>query len=203
MSAVRGRRRAGIAVHECGIGDKDRTRIDGIPVTTVARTLLDLADVIDDGGLEKAFEEADRLGLLEMRAVEAVCARSPGRRGLKPLRRLIDEARAPEGGRSRLEDRVLALCRDYGLPTPHTNVEVLGREVDAFWPQARLAVEADSWSYHRHRAAFERDRARDAAMQVEGYDVVRLTHRRLDREPDAVAAQLRRLLRGEEGPAGG
>ena len=196
-----GRRRAGIVLHEGGLTESDRAVVDAIPVTTVARTLLDLADVIDERQLDKACEEADRLGLLEMRAVEAVCARSPGRRGLKPLRRLVEEARAPEFGRSRLEDRVLALCREHGLPAPQTNVEVLGCEVDAFWPQAKLVAEADSWSFHRHRAAFENDRARDAQMQVEGYSVVRLTHRRLQHEPDTVAAELRRFLAPER-PAG-
>ncbi|HEX9967335.1 MAG TPA: hypothetical protein VGB06_05270, partial [Solirubrobacterales bacterium] len=151
-------------MHEGGISRHDLVDVAGIPVTTVARTLLDLADVLNERQLEKAFEEADRLGLLRTRAVEEVCARSLGRRGLKPLRRLVEEARAPEFGRSRLEDRLLALCREYGLPAPHTNVEVLGREVDAFWPEAKLTVEADSWAFHRHRAAFEDDRARDAKM---------------------------------------
>jgi very-short-patch-repair endonuclease len=192
--APRGRGRPGIAVHEGGIYQDERADADGIPVTSVARTLLDLADVVDEKRLEQAFEEADRLGLLEMRAVEAVCARSPGRRGLKPLRRLAEEARAPEMGRSRLEDRVHALCREHSLPAPRTNVEVLGHEVDAYWPDAKVIVEADGWSFHRHRAAFERDRARDARLQVAGYHVVRLTHRRLEREPELVADELRRLL---------
>jgi very-short-patch-repair endonuclease len=172
----------------------DRDTVANIPVTSVARTLLDLAEVVDGRQLEKAFEEADRLGLLEMRAVESLCARSPGRRGLKPLRRLIEEARAPETGRSPLEDRVLALCRSHGLPAPQTNVAVLGYEVDALWPDRKVVVEADGWSFHRHRAAFERDRARDARLQVAGYNVIRLTHRRLESEPEAVAAELRRLL---------
>lgn len=194
VTATSGRGRAGIAVHEGGLTETDRNAVTGIPVTSVARTLLDLADVVDEAAVEKAFHEADRLRLLEMRALEGVCARGQGRRGLRPLRRLIEEARAPEFGRTHLEDRLLDLCRDYGLPAPHTNVEVLGREVDAFWPEAKLTVEADSWAFHRHRAAFEDDRARDAKMQAEGYRVVRLTHRRLTREPEVVAAELRRLL---------
>ena len=175
--------------------------VDSIPVSTVPRTLLDLADVIDEPELERVFEEADRLGLLEMRALENVCARGYGRRGLKPLRRLIEEARAPEPSRSTLEDSVLALCRKYDLPSPQTNVEVLDHEVDAFWPQQKLMVEADSWSFHRHRAAFESDRTRDAAMQAAGYHVIRLTHRRLEREPACVAAELSRLLAAGEGRA--
>ncbi len=87
-----------------------------------------------------------------------------------------------------------ALCQKYGLPLPKTNVIVLRREVDAFWPDQKLMVEADSFEFHGHRAAFERDRARDAAMQVEGYRVIRLTHRRLDAEPAKVAGELRQLL---------
>jgi very-short-patch-repair endonuclease len=194
VTATRGRGRSGLAVHEGGLTKVDYTTVAGIPVTTVARTLLDLADVIDEERLERAFEEADRLRLLEMRAVEDVCARGRGRRGLKPLRRLMAEAREPEESRTPLEARLLALCREHGLPRPETNVTVLDREVDAFWPAQKVMVEADSWAFHRHRAAFEDDRARDARMHAEGYRVIRLTFRRLTDEPAQAAAQLRRLL---------
>lgn len=194
VSAVAGRSRQGIAVHEGGLHCDDRVVVDAIPVTTVARTLFDLAEVVDEERLERAFEEADRLSLLEMRALEDVCARGHGRRALRPIRRLIDDARVTEATQSPLEDRVIALCRKYDLPMPVTNVHVLGHEVDAFWPDAKLVVEADSVAFHGHRAAFERDRTRDAARQVEGYRVIRLTHRRLEREPDKVADELRRLL---------
>jgi len=143
---------------------------------------------------EKAFEEADRLRLLELSALEAVCARGHGRRALKIVRGLIEEARMPEMAGTPLEQRVLDLCRDYDIQCPATNVVVLGKEVDAYWPDARLMVEADGWAFHHHQAAFERDRERDAAMQAEGYRVIRLTHRRLTRESEVVAEQLRRLL---------
>jgi very-short-patch-repair endonuclease/predicted transcriptional regulator of viral defense system len=201
VTAATGRQRRGIAVHEGGISDADRTEVRGIPVTTVARTLFDLAEIIDEARLARAFEEADRLGLLRMQEVEAVCARGYGRRALRPVRHLIDEAWLPATTRSALEDRVLTLCREHDLPTPATNVTVLGHEVDAFWPRQKLVIEADGWTFHRHRAAFERDRARDAAMQAEGYRVIRLTHRRMEREPTAVAAEIRRLLK-REGRAG-
>lgn len=194
VSAASGRRRKGIAVHEGALVDADRTVRDRIPITTVARTLFDYAEVVDERRLERAFEEADRLHILEMRALEEVCSRSYGRRALRPIRRLIEEARAAERSRSPLEDLVLELCRDHGLPMPTTNVSILDSEVDAFWPDRKLIVEADSWEFHRHRAAFERDRARDAAMQAAGYRVIRMTHRRMEREPVAVAAELRRLL---------
>jgi very-short-patch-repair endonuclease len=194
VSAPAGRGRPGIVVHEGGIARDDRAEVAGIPVTSVARTLFDLAEVLDERRLGRAWEEADRLKLLVIPEVEAVCARGYGRRALRPIRRLIEEARASETTNSPLEDLVIELCREYDLPMPATNVQVLGREVDAFWPSQKLMVEADSYEYHGHRAAFERDRERDAVMQVEGYRVIRLTHRRMEREPEAVATQLRRLL---------
>jgi very-short-patch-repair endonuclease len=194
VSAGSGRRRSGITVHEGGIFDEDRGELAGIPVTSVARTLFDLAEVVNDERLERAFEEADRLRLLRIPELETVCARGYGRRALRPIRRLIDDARHPETTRSPLEDKVLELCREFELPMPVTGAHVLGHEVDAFWPAERLIVEADSVAFHSHRAAFERDRTRDAKRQVEGYRAIRLTHRRLEREPTEVATELRRLL---------
>jgi len=201
VSAPAGRVRQGIAIHEGAVFEQDRTTVDRIPVTSVARTLFDLAEILDGRRLAKAFEEADRLRLLELDALEAVCARGHGRRALRPIRRLIDAARMPDDTQSPLEDRVLELCRTYDLPMPVTGAAVLGREVDAFWPDRKLMVEADSWEFHRHRAAFERDRKRDAEMQVEGYRVLRLTHRRMESEPKAIADELRRLLEQGEGRA--
>jgi very-short-patch-repair endonuclease/predicted transcriptional regulator of viral defense system len=192
--AITGRERPGISVHQAGLGDDDRAEVAGIPVTTVARTLFDIAETVDEHQLERAFEEADRLHLLRLAELDAVCARGYGRRALRPIRRLIDEARYTETTRSPLEDRVIALCREYHLPAPVTNVTVLGREVDVLWPRERLVVEADGYAHHGHRAAFERDRARDAEMQVAGYRVIRITHRRLEREPARVAGEIRALL---------
>lgn len=192
ITVASSKRVPGIAFHECGIHPEERTTYKGIPITTVARTLLDVAELVDDYEFELVWEEADRRRLLDLPAIEAVCARGFGRRGLKRVRALLDMNRPTT--RSPLEARVLALCRSHSLPLPQTNTEVLGREVDAFWPEQRLMVEADGYAFHGHRAAFENDRARDAEMQVAGYRVLRLTHRRLDVEPDKVAAQLRRLL---------
>jgi very-short-patch-repair endonuclease len=188
-------------IHEGAIFKQDRTVVERIPVTSVARTLFDLAEVVDERQLARAFEEADRLRVLELSALDAVCARGYGRRALRPIRQLMDLARLPDHPQSPLEDLVLELCREQDLPTPVTGATVMGREVDALWPAARLMVEADSWQFHGHRAAFERDRERDAAMQAEGYRVIRLTHRRLEREPAVVADQLRRLLKHGGGRA--
>ncbi|HEX3324285.1 MAG TPA: hypothetical protein VHR65_03980 [Solirubrobacterales bacterium] len=144
--------------------------------------------------LESAWEEADRLNLLQLRAVEGVCERGYGRRALKPIRRLLADARAATITRSPLEDDFSAFCGERGLPMPVFNTTVLGFEVDALWPQQRLAAELDSWEFHRHRSAFERDRARDIALQVAGYRTIRITHRRLHNEAPALTSELRALL---------
>ena len=91
--------------------------------------------------------------------------------------------------RSEAERRLLALIRRAGLPTPRTNVEVRGHEVDLYWPEQRLVVEFDGWAYHSTRAAFERDRLKDAELQLAGERVIRVTHRQLTRRPEALVAR--------------
>jgi very-short-patch-repair endonuclease len=189
-------RRKGIWVHRCKIRPEDVTTREGLPVTTVARTLFDLAEVAPFETLQKAAEEADRLNLLRLRELEEVCERGRGRRALRPVRRLLDELRSPDEGRSPLEVRFMAFIRAHRLPAPVQNVHVLDHEVDALWPAAKLIVELDSWEYHGHRAAFERDRARDPKLLIAGYRTIRVTHRRLDREAAQLAAEIRRLLEG-------
>jgi hypothetical protein len=188
------RRRKGIWIHRCKYGCDDITSEDGFPVTTLARTLFDLAEIAPYETLKGAAEEADRLKLLRLRELEEVCERGRGRRALLPTRRLLAELHAPDEGRSPLEIRFAAFVREYELPSPVQNVDVLGHEVDALWPAAKLVVELDSWEHHGHRAAFERDRIRDPKLLIAGYRTVRVTHRRLDREPDLLAAEIRQLL---------
>ena len=107
------------------------------------------------------------------------------------MRRLIEELRPPDEGRSPLEIRFPAFVRAHRLPKP---VQVLGHEIDALWPAAKLIVELDSWEHHGHRAAFERDRARDSKLMIAGYRTIRVTHRRLDREAERLAVEIRQLL---------
>lgn len=173
---------------------EDTTRLDEIPVTTVARTLFDLAEVVDRTALESAFEAAERRDLLDMRAVLLTCRRNPGRRAHSRLRSLQPSLTHAEPTRSELERLFHRVCRRSGLPLPRVNVLVEGFEVDAFWPDARLIAEVDGWEFHKARAAFERDRARDAALLVAGYRVVRVTHGRLRDGPAEVAETIRRLL---------
>lgn len=187
-------RRRGIWIHRCKFGPEDVTEREGFPVTTVARTLFDLAEVASYETLKGAAEEADRLKRLRVRELEKVCDRGRGRRALRPVRRLLAELAVPDQGRSPLEIRFAAFVRTFDLTAPVQNADVLGHEVDALWPEAKLIVELDSWEHHGHRAAFERDRARDPEMLIAGYRTIRVTHRRLDREPERLAAEIRDLL---------
>jgi very-short-patch-repair endonuclease len=173
---------------------EDTTELDAIPVTTVARTLFDLAETLDPSALEGAFEAAERAELLDMQAIDLTIARNPGRRAHRRLRSLVDSLSAPEPTRSDLERGFHRVCRLAGLPLPQVNVLVEGFEVDALWQGPRIVVEVDSWEFHRTRAAFEHDRARDAALLVAGYRVVRVTYRRLRDDPAGVAATIRNLL---------
>jgi predicted transcriptional regulator of viral defense system len=186
--------RRGIALHQVRhLHPEDRTVIDAIPVTSLARTLLDVAETTR--ALERAWDTAERLRLLDVRAVEEMCRRSPGRHGLKSVGALLrDRTRRVPDTKRELEARFFDFCRAHGLPLPACNVLVEGYEVDAYWAEQRLIVELDSWEFHHDRRAFERDRERDAVLQAAGYRVIRITWRRLTNHPEAVASLLRALL---------
>ena len=180
----------------------DRAEIDGIPVTSVPRTLLDLAEVVSAQQLRRAYEAAERHGLLDMRAVNELVARSNGRRGLAPLLALLDYDPSPAvGSKSDLECRFLDLVREVGLPLPQLNVCVEGFMVDAYWPRAWLVVELQSWRHHAHRQAFERDSERLGRLQLAGYSVLPLTYRQLRDQPDWVIRSIGGLLRAEHASA--
>jgi Protein of unknown function (DUF559) len=146
--------------------------------------------------LERVVEEAERLGLFDGRAVERLLARNRGRRGVSALRAAMAVARPDSSWtRSALERRFLDLCRDAALPPPAVNVWVAGHEVDMVWLDRHLVVELDGYAFHRTRAAFERDRARDAALQVAGFRVMRLSPRRLEADEAGILADVEALLR--------
>jgi predicted transcriptional regulator of viral defense system len=170
--------------------------IDGIPVTTVARTLLDLAGLVGPRQLERAVSESERLGLFDLTALEAALKRARGRPGSSraTLMKALTDYRAHGEivTRSELEVRFLALLDDRGLPRPVMNAIVGPYEVDAFWPQQRLVVELDGWTFHRDRHAFERDREKANDLTVAGYTVLRFTYRAVIERPSDVAARITR-----------
>lgn len=191
----RGTREPGLTVHRCRLDLEDVTTLRGIPITTAARTLLDLAEVVPERQLLRAAVRAEELHLFDLRAIEAALARGFGRRGVRPLRAVLDElVGRPTGSKLELEARALDLVRRHRLPAPVVNALVLGHEVDLHWPRARLVVELDSWTHHRQRPAFERDRRRDVELQAAGYRTVRLTWRQVVDEPAWVADRLAALL---------
>lgn len=197
-TAGRGSGGSAIRVHRVrSLDPADVTKVAGIPVTTVARTLVDLADVVHLESLAKAFSEAERMQRLDLKAVHAARARTRGRRGPGPVRLSAALAELEAQGttltRSSLEVSFKTLIHRAGLPKPQTNAPVNGYEVDAYWPDRKLVVELDGWGYHNTRRAFQRDRERDQDLMAAGYKVVRFTHADIARGPGRVIQTLRRL----------
>jgi hypothetical protein len=200
------RRVPGVRVHGRRVlAAEDVTVVRGIPVTTVARTLVDLAAILPQDRVTKALAEADRLRKLDVRALHAALERTRGRRGPghAKLTAALDElaANEPPFTRSELEDRFLALCKAHGLPRPLTNVWLGSLEVDALWPAAGLAVELDGYAGHSGRRAFQRDRDKGNDLVTEGYAVLRFTYADVTRRPAGVAARIARALTRAAGSA--
>jgi Transcriptional regulator, AbiEi antitoxin/Protein of unknown function (DUF559) len=193
------RPRRDIHVHRSTtLSAQDVTTHHGIPCTTVARTLLDLADVIDRRGVERAIDQAEVLRLFDLRAVEEVLARSNGRRGAPVLRSVLAGYHGPTLTDEELEERFFALCRRAGIAQPEVNVWIALEDgavkADFLWRAERLVIETDGWGSHGTRRAFERDRRRDRRLRLAGYETFRFTWRELVDEPAGVGETLRRLL---------
>jgi hypothetical protein len=154
---------------------------------------LDVA-ALEPGALRWLLDRAERLGLLDFIALDALIARSRGFRGVARLRDGLVAFRTPAFTRSGVERRFLALVKDSGLPIPSMNCFVEGFELDAYWSQERFAVELDTYDYHGTPSAFEADRLRQEDLKLAGIELTRVTGKRLDREPEAVVARLGRLL---------
>lgn len=193
------RRRPRIRVHRAVLGAQERAIVRGIPVTSPTRTLLDLAAVVESRQLERAFDQADVLSSATAWALAEAVARHRGRSGTLALRQLLAKGHGDAAiTRSQLEDRFIAVLDAHGLPRPEVNaaLELADRwiEADCVWRSMRLVVELDGYSRHGTRAAFERDRARDRALLVAGWRIVRITWRQLNDAPAAVARELTTLL---------
>ncbi len=160
----------------------------GLPLTTPTRTLHDLAAHLPQHELDRAVEQAQ---ILRLATRDEIAADLP-RRGRRALEVALDDE--PRMTRSEAERRLLALISQARLPRPETNVRVRGLRGRLLWRARRLIVEVDGFAYHSTRHAFERDRARDAALQAAGYRVVRFTWRQIVDNSYAVVAQLSALL---------
>ena len=174
--------------------DEDRAVVDAIPVSSIPRTLLDLAGVAPRQ-LDQALEKAERLQLFDLVAVESLLDRCGGHRGAPRLRHALALYAPVAFTRSELERRFLILVEEAGLPAPAVNARVAGHEVDMLWPEHRFVVELDGYEFHRTRGAFERDRRRDEELKLAGYEVLRATAHRVAATPAAVAAGIATILR--------
>ena len=193
------RSRPGIHVHVSATLTRDDVDVhDGIPCTSVARTLVDLADVLDRRGVERVFEAAERLRVFDLRAVEAVLGRSNGRPGAAVVRTVLAELGQPAITANDLEERFLAICRAASLPGPEVNVWLAIDDgppikVDFLWRKAKLVVETDGFESHGTRQAFERDRLRDQRLRLAGYHPVRFTWRQIVYDAARVGATVAAL----------
>jgi len=188
-------RRSGVRVHRSSaLPASEVTRHDTIAVTTVARTLLDLAEIVPSSSSQRALERAEGLRLFDLRAIRSAIDLHPTRPGSPALAASLAEYEEDELTRSEMENQFLSLCAEHDIPRPRVNAIVEGYTVDFFWRAQRLIAETDSRRYHATRAAFERDRARDAALTVGGYRVVRFTYRQIQREAAGVAGTLLALI---------
>ena len=195
---VPGERKPGpdVLVHRSrAIHPDDRAVIEAVPVTSVARTLVDLAEVLSERRLADAVHEAEVLRLFDLRRVEQALARVAGRAGRHALGRVLSAYQdEPPFTRNEAERLFLELCASHRLPAPQVNTLVASYEVDFIWPQARLAVELDGGATHLTRRAFREDRRRDRRLAALGIQVLRVTWADLAGDAATLSAELAAIM---------
>jgi very-short-patch-repair endonuclease/predicted transcriptional regulator of viral defense system len=189
-------RRAGIRIHRSATLEPDEaTCLRGIPITTPVRTVIDLAATLKGRPLEQALDRAEQRKLIDFAELHEAIKSYPTRPGSPSLQAQLSRYTAGTVfTRSELEERFLALCDQHGLPRPKVNTRIEGSEVDFAWRDAGLIVEVDGYAYHRSPSAFEDDRARDVALSVAGWTVLRFTWAQVTRRSAWVADAVRRRL---------
>lgn len=189
------RRRDGIRIHHSRtLLEADRGLERGIPVTSVARTALDLAAGVRFRTLRRLIRRSEDLEVFDLDDFRSVIARNSGHRGRSPLQRALAIYEPPRFTRSELELEFLAWIEGAKLPQPVTAFNVAGYELDVYWPELRFAVELDVYATHGSHEPFEEDRRRDEDLKLAGIEVVRITGRRLEREPRQVIKRISELL---------
>jgi hypothetical protein len=189
-----------MAIHcSTSLAPEDLIEVDGIPCTGYARTLLDLASEVDRRTLIRAIERAESLRQFDLEAIVRVVARNRGRRGTRKLIAALDGWTEPAIARSAAEERFIDLVERAGIPTPEVNAWVplehgSGYHPDFLWRDQGLIAEVDGRAYHARRRAFAHDRRRDRLLAVAGFRTIRYAAGEVMARPDAVAAELERLL---------
>ncbi len=189
------RRRAGIRTHRTRrLEARDVRTYELLPVTSPARTLLDLATSVRPRDVERALEEGIVRQILRISDVEDVLRRASSLRGAPLLAGILERRRGPTVTRSEAEERFLSLIREALLPPPEVNVSIHGYEVDFLWRTQRLVVEVDGYAYHGNRGAFERDRRKDAKLRAAGLSSMRVTWLQMQDESYALIAHVAQAL---------
>lgn len=186
--------KAKLRLHYAPLIDEDRTVREGIPITAVPRTLLDLAAILPAERLDRVLERSEELRLFDLRPIDALLDRAAGHPGAGRLRRALALYRPPPFTRSGLERRFLELVGRGGLPRPSTGCNVAGYELDVYWEPERFAVELDVYETHGSRRSFESDRLRQETLKLQGVEMIRVTGHRLDREPTQAIERVAALL---------
>jgi very-short-patch-repair endonuclease len=188
--------------HVSQVPEDERTVHEWIPVTSVHRTIFDLAASEDADAVVAMIKEAEYLERWDRLSLPDLLERYPGRRGSRKVRFALERLKEEPAGRkvSWLEERFAPFLRRHHLPLPRFNDWIrLGAKryrVDCHWPGSGRIVELDGWQGHSSRSAFRDDRERDRRLTAAGYTVIRLTRNQLDDEPEQIAADLRTLLPG-------
>ena len=193
----RTRRRGLVLHHRRSVPPDELTSLDGLPITTPARTLLDLAaSGLNRTRLELAVDRAEKRRLVDFADLRMLLARYPGRPGTPSLNAVLASYSGPLDTRSELEDLLLELCDAHGLPRPSVNTVIEGEVRDFCWPSRRLVVEGDSYAWHSSPSALDVDRERDVGLTLAGWRTLRFTHAQVTRRRRWVArAILETLLR--------
>jgi hypothetical protein len=192
---ARERRRPGIDSRRTALPADEVTVERGIPITTPARTLLDLAEVLPPHQLERAVHETEFRRLTSPHSLEALLTRHRGRRGTQALKAIVDQGQIGRTiTRSDLELAFLAFLDAHGIPRPLVNERIGPFTVDGLYAPERLVVELDSRQAHETPRAFEEDRRRDRDLLTRGYRVMRIIARQLQTDQATIATHLRMLL---------
>ena len=173
------KKRASLRIHRCVLTPSEVAEVNGVPVTTVARTIIDLSRTLKGRPLEALIDLADQRGLVDFAAL-----RSANSASLRAVLRTYDPAPTD----SELEEAFLQLCDDHDIPRPETRIYIEGYRVDFVWRDARLIVEVDGYRYHRAPSRFEADRERDVTLTARGWVVLRFTWRQITERAAWVAA---------------
>ncbi len=196
-----------LVVHQATLLRDEVVETRGIPVTSVPRTMFDLAGMLKEREVERAWNEVEVRGYTDRLSVPDLIERHPGRKGSLLLARLADPKTLPVGiTRNDLEEAFLALVDRFGLPRPRMNAHLAVRErfyeIDCLWEELRVAIELDGGGVHRTRKAFEKDRERDRILTAEHYTTARITSAQITETPTEVAHDLRKILTPYPSPHG-